>query len=169
MKHGLKIYKSNTDSNKLIFSEFEKSFIFQTPLANKIDNNGVSGDTIGKSSLYQVFLSASETDTFLTGSLSSVNLSSVSYYANIPSLSAKYPTFTGYNIVDLGGSVYFSGMTSSVQVNLGALSARATGHFKFIITGPGGYVIFPQSSNSPYYIQSRSVPVTPTPTPTPVS
>jgi len=169
MKRGLKIHRLNTDTNKLIFSEFEKSFIFRTPLVNKISNNGVSGNTLGISSLYQVYLSASDTNTFLTGSLSSVNLSSVSYYSNIPSLSAKYPTFTGYNIVDLGGAAYFSADTSSVQVNLGALSARATGHFKFIITGPGGYVIFPQSSNLPYYIQSRSIPVTPTPTPTPVS
>lgn len=163
MKYGFKIYKSNTDPNKLIFSEFQKSFVFRTPLINKLQYDGVSGDTIGRDSLYQIYLSASNISTFLTGSLSSVNLSSVTYYSNIPSLSAKYPTFQGYNLVDLGGTVYFSANSSSVQVNLGALSGLAVGHFKFIITGPGGYIVFPDETSTPYYIQSKNVPITPTP------
>lgn len=166
-RFGQKFNVKSNSSNKLIYSEFERDFIFRSPFIGKL---GDSGNTLGQPSSYQVYLSSSEISTFLPTSLSA-NLSSVDLYSNLSTLSSTYPAFSGYNVVDLGITPYFDVSNSTVQVGLGPLSGIATGHFRFILTGPGGYLVFPgdgygnNSYDSPFYIQSRLVPVTPTPTP----
>ena len=132
--------------------------------------------TDGLQKYYQVFLSAADTDNFWSGTstLSSTPLSSVDYFGQNSSLSARFPAFSGYNVIDFGGQVERNDATQQIKVNISALSAAATGHFQFVITAPGGLVIFPAIQYGPnakpdapaYYIQSNSVPITPTPTQT---
>jgi len=165
-RFGQKFNVKSDSSNKLIYSEFQRTFVFKSPYIGKIGDNG---NTLGLPSTYQVYLSAAETS-FLSDSLSSANLSSVDLYSNLRTLSSTYPAFSGYNVSDLGITPYFDVNSSTVEVGLGALSGLATGHFRFILTGPGGYLVFPgdgygnNTYDSPFYIQSRLVSVTPTPT-----
>ena len=160
-RFGQKLLINNNQINKLIFSEDQKSFVFKIPFTR-----GGMGDSLGKASTYQVYLSCSDPSSFIPNSLSTVNLSSVPYYANIASLSSTYPAFSGFNALDLGCNVYFDYSSKSVQVNLAALSGIATGDFVFLITNPGGYNIFPSSPGYPFYIQSVNVSRTPERTPT---
>jgi hypothetical protein len=165
-RFGQKFNVKSDSSNKLIYSEFQRTFVFKSPYIGKIGDNG---NTLGLPSTYQVYLSAAETS-FLSDSLSSANLSSVDLYSNLRTLSSTYPAFSGYDVSDLGITPYFDVNSSTVEVGLGALSGLATGHFRFILTGPGGYLVFPgdgygnNTYDSPFYIQSRLVSVTPTPT-----
>ena len=165
-RFGQKFNVKSDSSNKLIYSEFQRTFVFKSPYIGKIGDNG---NTLGLPSTYQVYLSAAETS-FLSDSLSSANLSSVDLYSNLKTLSSTYPAFSGYNVSDLGITPYFDVNSSTVEVGLGSLSGLATGHFRFILTGPGGYLVFPgdgygnNTYDSPFYIQSRLVSVTPTPT-----
>ena len=166
-RFGQKFNVKSDSSNKIIYSEFQRTFVFKSPYIGKIGDNG---NTLGLPSTYQVYLSAAETS-FLSDSLSSTNLSSVDLYSNLKTLSSTYPAFSGYNVTDLGITPYFDVNSSTVEVGLGALSGLATGHFRFILTGPGGYLVFPgdgygnNTYDNPFYIQSRLVSVTPTPTP----
>ena len=63
--------------------------------------------TDGLQKYYQVFLSAADTDNFWSGTstLSSTPLSSVDYFGQNSSLSARFPAFSGYNVIDFGGQV----------------------------------------------------------------
>ena len=156
-RFGQKLLINNNQVNKLIYSEYEKSFVFKIPFTR-----GGVGNSLGKASTYQVYLSSSNPSSFIPNSLSTVNLSSVTYYSNIPSLSSTYPAFSAYNALDLGCDVFFDYTSNTVQVGLGALSGIATGEFKFLITSPGGYNVFPSvNSDYPFYIQSLNTTKTP--------
>ena len=161
---------SLSGESRLIYSEDPTSFTFLSPWLKSAEG------TDGLQKYYQVFLSAADTDNFWSGTstLSSTPLSSVDYFGLNSSLSARFPAFSGYNVIDFGGQVERNDATQQIKVNISALSAAATGHFQFVITAPGGLVIFPAIQYGPnakpdapaYYIQSNSVPITPTPTQT---
>jgi hypothetical protein len=151
--------RSGNILNKIIYSEFDPIFIFKSPYIGK---QGYRGVPIGSTSTYQIFLSASSPSSFLSGSLSSTPLSSVDFSSDIRGLSSSFPAFSAFNVEDFGGTVLYNIPDSSVEVNLGALSARAEGYFIFILTSPGGYIKFPgggygsSGSDTPYYIKSMS-------------
>ena len=70
-----RIYFNPNNSDKIIFNEFQKVFEFVIPQARPN-----AGNTLGEQSSYQVFLSASDFSSFVSGDLSSVNLSSVDMF-----------------------------------------------------------------------------------------
>ena len=76
-RFGQKLLVRQDQANKLIFSENEKSFVFKIPFTR-----GGNGDSLGLPSTYQVYLSSSDPSSFIPDSLSTVNLSSVTYYSN---------------------------------------------------------------------------------------
>jgi hypothetical protein len=151
------LQRSDNVLNKIIYSEFEPIFVFKSPYIGK---QGYRGVPIGTTSTYQVFLSTSNPSSFLSGSMSATPLSSVDFYSDIRGLSSSFPAFSAFNIEDFGGTALYDVTNSSVEVNLGALSAQAEGYFIFILTSPGGYIKFPgggygsSDSDTPYYIQS---------------
>ena len=143
--------------NTIVFTQNPTSFVFDSPWLKSEGEEGLQ-------KYYQVFLSAANPDTFFSGNLSSTPLSSVDYFSENNTLSARFPAFSGFNIKDFGGQVLRNDSTQEIRVNISALSARATGHFQFVITAPGGQTIWPAAPD--YYAQSFFDPITPTPTQT---
>ncbi|HAT64938.1 MAG TPA: hypothetical protein DCS66_10100, partial [Flavobacteriaceae bacterium] len=127
---------SGQHGGQLIFSENPTVFEFDSPW---LKSAGVKGLT----KYYQAFLSAGNPSDFFSGSLSSTPLSSVNYFATNRVLSARFPAFSGFNVIDFGGNVVQNYSKQTISIDLTALSGKATGPFKIIITAPGGQTEFP--------------------------
>ena len=94
----------NDDENKLVFSEWNPIFIFDAPW---LKLQGVQG----MQKYYQVYLSAANTSSFFSGSLSTVNLSGVNFFSDVSAsdaLATTYPEFSGFNVKDAGCNVLYS-------------------------------------------------------------
>ena len=118
------LQQNDNTQNRLLYSELKPSFIFKVPFIGKLGYRGVPLNT---QSTYQVFLSAAESS-FLEGTLSSTPLSSVDYYSSIRSLSATYPPFNAYNVLDFGSKLFFDIKFSTVQVNLDSIADKRSFH-----------------------------------------
>ena len=164
---NLNSVNNENDTQKLIFSEWDPIFLFDAPWIKK---QGIQG----LQKYYQVYLSAANPSNFFSGSLSTINLSSVNYFSAVSAPSwmvAAYPAFSGFNLKDAGCNILINRENQTIKVDMTPLSARAIGHFILVITAPGGYLKYPGSgapgdplTAAPFYIQSKDVQVTPTPT-----
>lgn len=145
--------KDTGDNQRLVYSQFDKVYKFKVPYDNY------------RSSTYTVYLSTNDPGSFFTGSLSSTNLYYIDLYSKVKSISASFPSFSGFKVSEFA-EVLQNRNTNTLTVDLGALSGKATGPFTLIVSNPAGYTVFPKGSSRPLYIQSRNDAVTPTPTPT---
>jgi len=154
MNFSKNIFVNNTgDNQRLVYSQFDKVYKFKVPYDNY------------KSSTYTVYLSTNDPSSFFSGSLSSTNLYYVDLYSKVKSISASFPSFSGFKVSEFA-EVLQNRNTNTLTVDLGALSGKAIGPFTLIISNPAGYTVFPKGSSRPLYIQSKNDVVTPTPTST---